>query len=99
MDALKVLKDAHRSDRTIAHYAAALKSFALWLWKDRRTREDLLADLERPTIQIRSKRIALTPDEAARLISATRRGSPAAGWPARIGPGLSPGAGYRAASR
>ena len=59
--ALKVLRDAHRSDRTVAHYAAALKSFTRWLWKDKRTREDLLADLDRPKIQSESKRSALSP--------------------------------------
>ena len=40
--ALKTLRDAARSDRTVSHYCAALKSFSRWAWKDRRTREDLL---------------------------------------------------------
>jgi integrase len=80
-DALKTLRDAHRSDRTVAHYAAALKSFARWLWKDKRTREDLLADLERPTIHSKNARIALTPAEAAKLIAATRSSKSRRGMP------------------
>jgi integrase len=72
--ALKVLRDARRSDRTVAHYAAAVKSFSRWLWKDKRTREDLMSDLERPTIQTKSNRSALTPEQAARLIASTRGG-------------------------
>ena len=39
--ALKTLRDAGKSDRTVSHYCAALKSFSRWAKKDRRTREDL----------------------------------------------------------
>ena len=80
--ALKVLKDAHRSDRTVGHYAAALKSFTRWLWrKAKKTKEDLLADLERPAITSQAERTALTPEEAARLIAATRTGKTRRGMP------------------
>ncbi len=72
--ALKTLRDAARSDRTVNHYCAALKSFSRWAWKDRRTREDLLADLERPKIVTENKRAALTPEQAARLVTTTRTG-------------------------
>ena len=41
-------------------------------WKDRRTRTDLLADLEPPKIITTSKRSALTPDQAVRLVATTR---------------------------
>jgi len=70
--ALKTLRDAGKSDRTVSHYCAALKSFSRWAKKDRRTREDLLADLERPKIVTENKRAALSPEQAARLVTTTR---------------------------
>ncbi len=72
--ALKTLGDAGKSDRTVSHYCAALKSFSRWAKKDRRTREDLLADLERPKIVTENKRAALSPEQAARLVTTTRTG-------------------------
>jgi integrase len=72
--ALKTLRDAGKSDRTVSHYCAALKSFSRWAKKDRRTREDLLADLERPKIVTENKRAALSPEQAARLVTTTRAG-------------------------
>ena len=72
--ALKTLRDAGKADRTVSHYCAALKSFSRWAKKDRRTREDLLADLERPKIVTENKRAALSPEQAARLVTTTRTG-------------------------
>ncbi len=72
--ALKTLRDAGKSDRTVSHYCAALKSFSRWAKKDRRTREDLLADLDRPKIVTENKRAALSPEQAARLVTTTRAG-------------------------
>ena len=72
--ALKTLRDAGKSDRTVSHYCAALKSFSRWAKKDRRTREDLLADLEWPKIVTENKRAALSPEQAARLVTTTRAG-------------------------
>ncbi len=72
--ALKTLRDAGKSDRTVSHYCAALKSFSRWAKKDRRTREDLLADLEKPKIVTENKRAALSPEQAARLVTTTRAG-------------------------
>jgi integrase len=71
---LKTLRDSARSDRTVSHYCAALKSFSRWAWKDRRTREDLLADLERPKIVTENKRAALSVEQATRLVTTTRTG-------------------------
>ncbi len=72
--ALKILRDEGRGDQTVAHYATVWKSFSKWAWKDRRTRTDLLADLDPPKVVTTSKRSALTADQASRLIEATRRG-------------------------
>ncbi len=58
----------------MSHYCAALKSFSRWAKKDRRTIEDLLADLERPKIVTENKRAALSPEQAARLVTTTRAG-------------------------
>ena len=72
--ALKVLRDKGLSDQTVQHYAICWKSFSRWAWKDRRTRTDLLADLEPPKIVTTSKRSALSPEQAARLVASTRGG-------------------------
>src|SRR5271166_251602 len=72
--ALKVLRDSGRSDQTVKHYAVTWKSFSKWAWKDRRTRTDLLADLEPPKVVATSKRSALSPEQAARLVASTRAG-------------------------
>lgn len=74
LTALQAIRDARKSDRTLAHYIAATKGFSRWAWKDRRTREDMLADLERPSIRSKRPRVVLTPEEATRLIAATRTG-------------------------
>ncbi|MFO0889334.1 MAG: tyrosine-type recombinase/integrase [Isosphaeraceae bacterium] len=72
--ALKTLKDAHKPDRTLFHYAAAWKAFTRWLKKDRRAQEDLLADLDRPTVLEERKRDTLTPEQSVKLVQATRSG-------------------------
>ena len=74
VSALKVLIDEGRGDQTVKHYATAWKSFSRWAWKDRRTRTDMLADLELPKVVTTSKRSALTFDQASQLIETTRRG-------------------------
>ncbi len=48
--ALAALRADGRSDQTINHYAICWKSFTKWLWRDRRTRTDLLAELEPPKV-------------------------------------------------
>ena len=70
--AFKTLRDAGKADRTVFHYATTIKAFSKWLKKDRRTDGDLLEDLDRPEVITESRRNALTPEQAARLISATR---------------------------
>jgi len=72
--ALKVLRDGGLGDQTVKHYATAWKGFSKWAWKDRRTRTDMLADLNPPKVVTTAKRSALTPDQTGRLIETTRRG-------------------------
>ena len=72
--ALKALRDSGRSDQTVQHYATCWKSFTKWAWKNRRTRTDMLADLELPKVVTTSKRSALSPEQAARLVTSTRTG-------------------------
>lgn len=67
-----MLKNAGRSDQTIAHYCTAIKSFTKWCKRDRRTDGDLLEDLGRPAVVTERKRSALTPEQLGRLISTTR---------------------------
>ncbi len=56
---------------TINHYIRAIKAFCRWLWKDGKAREHRLAHLatSNPEVDRRYIRRALTPDEAARIIS------------------------------
>ena len=70
--ALAKLKSQGRSDRTVFHYVAAVKSFTRWLKTNRRTRFDLLEDLKRPTNVSERNGHALTPAQTAMLIAATR---------------------------
>jgi site-specific recombinase XerC len=74
VSALKTLRDGGASDQTVKHYATAWRSFARWAWKDRRTRTDMLADLELPKVVTTAKRSALPIEVASRLIESTRRG-------------------------
>jgi integrase len=71
-ETLKTLRDAGKADRTVFTYCASVKAFTRWLKKDRRTDRDLLEDLDRPEVVTEAKRVALTPEQAARLISVTR---------------------------
>ncbi len=70
--ALKALRDAGKADRTISHHVTTLKAFSRWLRKNKRTREDLLADLDRPKVVTERKRLPLTPEQAARLVTTTK---------------------------
>jgi len=70
--ALATLRADGRSDQTINHYAICWKSFSKWAWKDRRTRTDLLADLDPPKVVTTAKQSALTFDQAVKLIAITR---------------------------
>ncbi len=72
--ALAALRADGRSDQTINHYAICWKSFTKWLWRDRRTRTDLLAELDPPKVVTTSKRSALTSNQAVKLIATTRTG-------------------------
>ena len=72
--ALKALRDSGRSDQTVQHYATCWKSFTKWAWNNRRTRTDMLADLELPKVVTTSKRSALSLEQAARLVTSTRTG-------------------------
>ena len=60
----------------ISHYCQTIKAFTCWLKRDRRTDSDLLEDLERPFVVTEQKRLALTPEQAARLIAVTRASRP-----------------------
>jgi len=73
LGAMKALRDAKRSERTLAHYVAAWKGFSRWCKRDRRTKEDFLDELERPAVP-KTEGAALTTDQASRLISSTRAG-------------------------
>jgi integrase len=76
--ALAALIDEELALRTVHHYARLVKNFSRWLWRDGRTREDLLAHLqppENPETDRRRERRALTVHELERLISAAERGS------------------------
>jgi integrase len=78
LDALKDFRDGRRSERTLGHYVAAWKGFTRWCKIDSRTKEDLLDELERPELPT-SEGAALTPEQAGKLISATRSGKPRRG--------------------
>jgi integrase len=75
--ALAALGDEGLALRTIHHYARLAKNFSRWLWRDGRTREDLLAHLqppEHPETDRRRERRAFTVPELERLIAAAERG-------------------------
>ena len=74
VSALKALRDEGRGDQTVNHYATSWKAITRWAWKDRRTRTDLLADLELPRVVATKKRIDLPLEVVARLIETTRQG-------------------------
>ena len=74
--ALKRVRDEGASLQSIRHYARVVKAFSRWLHRDGRAREDSLAHLtsQNPDPDRRRERRALTADEQARLIAATRAG-------------------------
>ncbi len=74
VSALKALRDEGRGDQTVNHYCTTWKSFAKWAWRDRRTRTDLLADLELPRVVATKQRIDLPLQEVIRLIETARHG-------------------------
>jgi integrase len=59
------------SESSVAHYARAIKSFARWLWRDGRARDDTLVHMELPAVNDKFTRRALDPGEAAALIAIT----------------------------
>jgi hypothetical protein len=76
--ALAMLRGKGLALRTIHHHARLVKNFSRWLWRDGRTREDLLAHLqppENPESDRRRERRALTEDELIRLIHAAEHGA------------------------
>lgn len=74
--ALKPLRDAGKSDRTVFHYVSCIKAFSHWLKENRRTNGDLLEDLKRPAVVTETERTPLTPEQMERLIATTRVSKP-----------------------
>src|SRR5262249_24512709 len=74
--ALRSIRDAGLSLRSVHHYTRAVKAFSRWLWRDGRVREDTLAHLTAPNPDpdLRHERRALAPEELARLIRAAESG-------------------------
>jgi len=62
--------------QTCNHYLRAIKQFSRWLWRDGRTREDVLAHLAGYNVKLdrRHDRQALTDEELARLVQAAEQG-------------------------
>jgi integrase len=76
--ALALLRGMGLALRTIHHHVRLVKNFSRWLWRDGRTREDLLAHLqlpENPESDRRRERRALTDGELIRLIDAAEQGA------------------------
>jgi integrase len=75
--ALKAVRDAGGSLRSVHHYMRVVKGFSRWLWRDGRVREDALAHLTslNPDADRRHERRALTPEEQAGLIRAAEAGT------------------------
>jgi integrase/recombinase XerD len=67
-----------KSTGTVNTYIQRVKSFNRWLWRDKRTREYLLADLHRKDARDdrRHVRRRLTDEEVASIIAAAERGEP-----------------------
>ena len=64
--ALALLRGQGLALRTIHHHVRLVKNFSRWVWRDGRTREDLLAHLQppdNPESDRRRERRALTEDE------------------------------------
>jgi len=76
--ALALLRGKGLALRTIHHHVRLVKNFSRWLWRDGRTREDLLAHLqppENPESDRRRERRAFTEDELHLLIDAAEHGA------------------------
>lgn len=70
------LKANGRSARTCNAYGSSMRAFLRWLMKDQRTDKNPLQGLSRMNVEADRKRVhrALSEDELALLIEATRRG-------------------------
>ena len=76
--ALALLQGRGLALRTIHHHVRLVRNFSRLLWRDGRTREDLLAHLqppENPESDRRRERRALSEDELIRLIDAAEHGA------------------------
>ena len=76
MGAIAALRVEGLSAETVNHHVRAVKAFARWLWRDGRTRDHALAHLSTSSAagDRRRPRRALTPAEAARLVTAAESG-------------------------
>jgi integrase len=74
--ALKSIRDDGAALRTVHHYVRQFKSFARWLWRDGRVREDNLAHVSppNPDPDRRHQRRDLSEEELNRLVLAAERG-------------------------
>jgi integrase len=75
--AIAALRDEGLALQTCNYYLRAIKQFSRWLWRDGRSREDVLAHLSGYNAQLdrRHDRRALTGEELARLIQAAEKGA------------------------
>jgi integrase len=76
--AIKALRDSDLSLQTCNHALRAVKSFSRWLVRDRRAREDALAELAGYNVKEdrRHDRRTLGVDDLRRLIEAAHQGEP-----------------------
>jgi integrase/recombinase XerC len=81
--ALQAIRDSGVGSQTLHHYAANIKQFSRWLWRDGRAPEDSLAFMTKPNpaTDIRHERRAMTPDELGRLFAAAKAGPTLCGIP------------------
>ncbi len=72
-EALKAIRDEGRSLGTCNHYLRSVKTFARWMHRDKRTRDDALVVLEAYNADTdpRHVRRELTPEELTWLVSVT----------------------------
>jgi len=76
VERLRAMREKGRGVGTANHYAAAVRAFTRWLWRNHRVERDPLSMLSRfnPATDVRRKRRALSPEEFAALLSATQKG-------------------------
>ena len=81
--AIQAIRDSGVGSQTLHHYAANIKQFSRWLWRDGRAPEDSLAFMTKPNpaTDIRHERRAMTPDELGRLFAAAMTGPTLCGIP------------------